>query len=52
VIRNRIEEYERKTAVVGEYYHRFSTLFNIKGEGGIEEIFQLLCEQIDNRWKE
>jgi len=52
VIRNRIEEYERKTAVVGEYYHRFSKLFNIKGEGGIEEIFQLLCEQIDNRWKE
>lgn len=52
VIRSRIEEYERKTAVVGEYYDRFSKLVKIKGEGGVEDIFSLLCNEIDTRWQE
>jgi adenylate kinase len=51
VIRSRIEEYERKTAVVGEYYDRFSKLVKIKGEGGVEDIFSLLCNEIDARWQ-
>ena len=51
VIRSRIEEYERKTAVVGEYYDRFGKLVKIKGEGGVEDIFGLLCNEVDARWQ-
>lgn len=49
VIRSRIEEYERKTAVVADYYNRFGKLANIKGEGGINDIFDLLCHEVDTR---
>jgi len=47
VISSRIEEYEKKTAVVGEYYNKFSKLVKIKGEGTIDEIFDALCSEID-----
>jgi adenylate kinase len=47
VIRSRIEEYEKKTAIVGEYYNKFGKLVNIKGEGTIDEIFDSLCSNID-----
>lgn len=49
VIRSRIEEYERKTAVVAEYYQQFGKVELIKGEGSIEEIFESLCTQIEKR---
>jgi adenylate kinase len=41
VIAARIDEYERKTSVVGEYYSQFGKLISIKGRS-IDEIFELL----------
>ena len=49
VIRSRIEEYEKKTAVVAEYYSKFNKVVNIKGEGSIDEIFDSLAAEIDSR---
>ena len=49
VIRSRIEEYEKKTAVVAEYYQKFDKVVNVKGEGGIADIFDSLCKEIDAR---
>lgn len=47
VIRSRIEEYEKKTSVVAEYYNKFDKVVLVKGEGTIDEIFDALCEKID-----
>ncbi len=47
IIRSRIEEYEKKTAVVAEYYQMFGKVVLVKGEGTIEEIFDVLCAEID-----
>ncbi len=49
VIRNRIVEYKNKTAVVADYYKPFNKVRNIKGEGTLDEIFALLCKEIDVR---
>ncbi len=49
VIRSRIEEYEKKTAVVAEYYSKFDKVEGVKGEGSIEDIFGALCQHIDAR---
>lgn len=49
VIRSRIEEYEKKTAVVAEYYSKFNKVVNIKGEGSIDEIFDSLATEIEKR---
>jgi len=46
VIRSRIEEYEKKTAVVADHYHQFDKVRLIKGEGNIDEIFDSLCSEI------
>jgi|SRR6185436_449620 len=47
VILSRIEEYEKKTAVVAEYYDKFGKVVRIKGEGTIDEIFDILSSEID-----
>jgi adenylate kinase len=47
IIRSRIDEYEKKTAVVAEYYNKFGKVVKIKGEGSIDEIFEALCSEID-----
>ncbi len=47
VIRSRIEEYEVKTATVAEYYKKFDKVVLVKGEGTIDEIFEVLCAEID-----
>ncbi len=49
VIRARIVEYHNKTAIVADYYKQFNKVVMIKGEGTIEEIFERLCAEIDNR---
>lgn len=49
IIRSRIVEYEKKTALVGEYYQQFGKLVPVKGEGTIDEIFASLCSEIDNK---
>lgn len=47
VIRARIVEYHNKTSVVANYYQQFDKVKNIKGEGSVEEIFNLLSSEID-----
>lgn len=47
VIRNRIEVYERQTAIVEDHYRRQGKLVMIDGVGGIEAVFQRLCDAID-----
>ena len=47
VIAARISEYEKKTAAVAEHYKKYGKVEYVKGEGTIEEIFELLCKEID-----
>ena len=49
VIRARIAEYNSKTAAVVNYYKSFDKVVAVKGEGGVEEIFTGLCNEIDTR---
>lgn len=49
VIRARIVEYHNKTAVVADYYSQFDKVVMIKGEGTVEDIFERLCAEIDDR---
>ncbi len=49
VIRARITEYHNKTAAVADYYKKFSKVVMIKGEGTVDEIFGLLCGEIDKK---
>lgn len=49
VIRKRLLEYEEKTAAVAHHYAKFDKVAKVKGEGSIEEIFQLLRKQIEAR---
>jgi len=49
IIRARIVEYYNKTAAVAEYYQQFNKVAIVKGEGGIDDIFKMLCKEIDNR---
>jgi adenylate kinase len=46
VIRKRIEVYNRETAQVYDFYAEKSVKIN--GVGSIDEIFQRLCDEIDN----
>lgn len=52
VIQARIDEYERKTAPVADYYRKFGKLRPVKGEGTIDEIFDSLTEEIEARMVE
>ncbi len=49
VVRARIVEYHKKTSVVAGYYRQFDKVVDVKGEGTVEEIFSLLCSEIDKR---
>lgn len=49
VIRARIIEYENKTAQVADHYRQYDKVEQIKGEGGIDEIFMALCDRINSR---
>lgn len=49
IIRARIAEYNSKTAPVADYYRNFNKVVLVKGEGGVEEIFNGLCKEIDSR---
>jgi adenylate kinase len=49
VIRARITEYHNKTAAVADYYQQFNKGVMIQGEGSVEEIFEALCKEIDER---
>lgn len=47
VIRNRLDIYNRQTAVVADYYNRQGKHVPIDGLGTMEEVFQRLCNEID-----
>lgn len=52
VIRARIIEYHKKTAVVAEYYQKKNKVVLVKGEGSVEEIFNRLSKEIDRLMKQ
>ncbi len=49
VIRARIIEYHKKTSPVADYYRKFNKVFDIPGEGSVDEIFDSLCAKIDDK---
>jgi len=49
VVRNRIVEYKNKTSIVADYYKPLNKVKSIKGEGTLEEIFELLSKEIDSK---
>jgi adenylate kinase len=49
IIAARIAEYEKKTAAVAEHYKDFGKVEFVKGEGNIDDIFELLCKKIDEK---
>jgi adenylate kinase len=49
IIRNRIAEYEKKTAAVADYYKKYDKVVYIEGEGDVDEIFISLSREIDVR---
>jgi adenylate kinase len=49
VIRARITEYHKKTSAVADYYAKFDKVVKIPGEGTVDEIFDSLSAEIDQR---
>jgi len=47
IIRARIEEYHKKTAAVADHYQKDGKVVMVKGEGGVDDIFDRLCKEID-----
>ena len=47
IIRNRITEYNNKTAPLKNYYFSQSKYYSVQGIGSIEEIFNSLCQAIE-----
>lgn len=47
VIRNRLDIYNKQTAVVAEYYRKQDKYAPIDGLGSVEEVFRRLCNEID-----
>lgn len=48
IIRNRVVEYNLKTSPVADFYDKQDKLSKIKGEGNVDEIFNALCDAVDN----
>lgn len=51
IIKNRIAEYNNKTAPLKNYYSNQGKFHSVYGIGTIEQIFELLCATIDNKTK-
>lgn len=49
IIQSRIKEYNDKTTAVADYYKKFKKVISVKGEGGLNEIFESLCIEIEKR---
>jgi adenylate kinase len=49
VIRERIAVYHSKTSAVADYYKTFDKVVLLKGEGTVDEIFNRICKEVDNR---
>ena len=48
VITNRIQVYEKNTAVLADFYHAQSKLENVNGIGSVEEVTNRIFSAIDN----
>jgi len=51
IIHQRFAVYRNETAPIAEHYKRLRKFQSIKGEGTVEEIFNLVCQAIDKRMK-
>jgi adenylate kinase len=51
ILRSRQDVYKRETLPVADYYSKTNKVKNVDGMGGIDEIFERLCSQIDNKMK-
>lgn len=51
IIKNRIAEYNNKTAPLKNYYSNKGKFHSVYGIGTVEQIFELLCATIDNKIK-
>ena len=51
VIKNRINEYNNKTAPLKKYYSQQAKFHSVYGIGTVDQIFELLCATIDNKTK-
>jgi adenylate kinase len=51
ILRSRQDVYKRETLPVADYYSKTNKVNNVDGMGGIDEIFERLCSQIDNKMK-
>lgn len=49
VIAKRIKVYRNETEPVAEYYSRFGKVVRVPGEGSVDEIFDKISTEIDNR---
>jgi adenylate kinase len=49
IIAARIEEYKNKTEAVADYYRKTNKVVMIPGEGSVEDIFDRLSTEIENR---
>jgi adenylate kinase len=48
IIRNRIDQYYQKTAILKEYYSQFDKYHGIDGVGDIDQVFSRLTQSIDS----
>lgn len=48
IIRTRIREYNEKTAPVFDFYAQKGSSYSVYGMGSVDEIFERLCEVIDD----
>lgn len=51
IVRNRVKEYNNKTAPLKDFYKGQGKLKSIQGIGSIEDIFTALCKSIDSTAK-
>ena len=46
-IKNRIDTYNRQTAILADYYKQQKKFKSVDGIGSIEDIFEKICELIE-----
>ena len=47
IVRRRLNVYYNETSPVADHYRKTGKFQLVKGEGSVEEIFNLICETID-----
>ena len=47
IVRHRLKVYHHQTAPLADYYRKKNIYYEIQGEGSVDEVFTLLCAQID-----